>query len=197
MVMNKNIENILSELIESVQARMISDRIDSAFRSLQLPGVKVVSHCEFNNQIALFIQHIFRDGLINPVNLDKNAALAEAISLIDLHYEGFGVIGYESAYLEVIDESGKGLESVLTKMAEIIKSIETQKWLNAYYLRNINPLDKNLHAEIVKSLFEQYPEYYPENILTIDPVCFCQHYRELLDIVVQSEGFIRHLFNSK
>jgi hypothetical protein len=195
--MNKNIGNLLAELIESIPARTISDMIDSAFRSFQLPGERVASHNEFNEHIALFIQHIYRDGFINPVNLDKNAALAEAISLLDLYYEGFGVIGYESAYLDVIDDTGKGFEFVVTKMAEIIKNIETQKWLNAYYLRNINPLDKNLHAEIIKSLFEQHPEYYPENILTIDPVCFCQHYRELLDIVVQSEGLIRHLFNSK
>lgn len=190
------VDSIILELVEAVTPRMISDKIDSTFGSFQLPAIRITSHQEFNGEIAHFIQHIYLRGITKPITLDNRKALTEAIYLLDSNYESSGAAGYDAAYLEVVDESGKGLDYVLTQLAETVKNLEAQKWINAFYLQNINPIDKRKHFEIIKYLFEKYPEYFPDNIKVGNPIRFCKHYRELIATVLQSESFIRHLQTS-
>jgi hypothetical protein len=192
-----NLDVILSTLIDSDMPESISQKIDETLNSFNIDALFVSSHEEFNDCIGGFIRQIYGNGLVLSKTLDSHTALAEAINILEQYYENQGASGYDAAYLDVIDETGKGIQFVLRELAELVKAMEVSRWLNSVYISLIDPIDKNQHLEIVKSLLEKYSDHFSTGIKESSPVSFIKSYRELIEIVISSENLNRHIIGSK
>jgi hypothetical protein len=191
-----DLEMIFQVLLISDVPEKISKRINETIDSFCAGGIDVSDHQTFNDCISRFIGQIYKNGLVFPKTLDSRTSLAEAISLIEQHYESQGASGYDAAYLDAVDKSGKGIEHVLRELADFIKSTEIAHWLNSFYLSNIDPIDKNRHLEIIIDLLKKYPLHLPDNIRKGNPARFIRYYRDLIELVVSSEKFSGQLVSS-
>jgi hypothetical protein len=191
-----DLDMILRTLSISDMPEMISQRIKETMDSFFAGGIDVSDHQKFNERISEFVRQIYGNALMFPRMLKSDAVLAEAINLLDQYYESPGGRGYDAAYLEAVDKPGKGIEHVLRELADFMKSREITHWLNSFYLSNIDPIDKNLHLEIVKSLLGKYFNHLPDSIRERNPASFIKYYRNLIDLVVSSEKFSGQLASS-
>jgi hypothetical protein len=188
-----DISIILKTLINSEIPDQISQKIDSAYEAFEKTQITIRSHRDFNECIAAIVWHIYLNGLLLPKNLGKDAGLGEAIGILEHHYDNQNATGYDAAYLDAVEDTGKGIEFVLQKIAEIIKAMEIAQWQNSVFFSTIDPLDKNRHLEIVRVLLEKYGTRFPENIRFANPVRFIGLYREIIESVVSSEKLIRQI----
>jgi len=189
----KDLDAILQNLLCSNMPELISNKIDEALDSFDIDAVIVFSHREFNDCICRFIRQIYGNGLIFPKALDSRTALMEAISLLEQHYESQGAAGYDAAYLDTVDESGKGIHFVLRELAELVKSIEISRWLESCYVFIIDPIDKDQHLEIIIDLLRKHPIHIPDSIRMGNPASFIRYYRDLIELVVSIERFSMQL----
>jgi len=191
------LESILTILINSEIPNIISKKIEIATADFATSPTKIANYQEFNYQIAEYIRWIYREGLIVPIFLNDRQAFSEAISLLDGYYDSQGAIGYDAAYFDAIDESGKGIGFVRQEIAESIKAIELNRWVDSLFLTIIDPLDKQQRLELVKALLKKYADDLPENIQNGNPAQFANYYRQIIELVVSGERFAQSLINNK
>jgi hypothetical protein len=188
---------ILDTLIKSEVPEQISGRIDAAFESFILMKYTVKSHQDFNCCIADFIQHIYKNGLLQAKLLCHKTAIEEAIDLLERYYDSQGARGYDTAYLDALEDSGGGVDSVLRQISEILKGVEISKWINSYFVSVIDPLDKDQHLEIIKTIFGNYPSHFPKLMTNGNPARFISLYRELIESIVSSEKSLSQIAGPK
>ena len=191
----RKLDTILMALINPEVPDLISKKIESAAESFEASSPQIVCHQEFNRHVAEYIQFICKEGLGLPIFLKTKQALSEGISLLDNYYGSLGTGGYEAAYLDAIDDMGKGIGFVRREMAKIIKTIEINRWVDSLFLTTIDPLDKQQRLEVVKALLEKYAGDLPENMKKGNPAQFANYYRQLLELAVSAERLTRSLIN--
>ena len=194
------VSDALGELLIELQSNdainEISERIDRAFQSFGLTQTEIVSHRRFIETITDFIKHMYEHSLCVPRPMTKTAALSEGLDLLERYYESDGTRGFEAAYLDVSEESGRGIEFVLRQLAEIIKEREVSRYSNSRFHLAIDPTDGEAHMRIVKFLADRYGPMPPINLTQERPWRFAKHYRDLIEIVVSTEQFFTQIRNS-
>ena len=193
----EKLESILTILINSDVPDIISKKIEIAIKDFEASPTKIAHHQEFNYQIAEYIRWIYRKGLIIPISLNDRQAFSEAVNLLDSYFDSLGTGGYEAAYLDAIDEMGKGIGIIRQEIAEIIKTIEISRWVDSLFFTIIDPLDKQQRLEVIKALLEKYAGDLPENIKKGNPAQFANYYRQFLELAASGERFTRSLINHK
>jgi hypothetical protein len=183
----KNLDTILQNLLCSSMPELIGRKIEEASDGFDIDTLAVSNHQEFNDCISRFIGHIYENGLVFAKILDSRTSLSEAISLLEQHYENQGTSGYDAAYLDAIDESGKGIQFVLRGLTELVKTLEVSRWLESYYASIIDPVDKGQHLKIIIDLVKKYPIHFPDNIREGNPARFINYYQDLIELVVSVE----------
>jgi len=208
MIMSLNMKNltrntesrVLSQLICELQdvdtINAISARVDRAFHSFGSTQLGIVSHCEFIDTVARFIRHMYEHGLAVPSIMTHSAALSEGLDLLDRFYESGEIGGLEAAYLDVYDANGRGIDFVLRQLAETVKEREVHRYRNSLFHMAIDPTEAEEHMRIVKSLIENYGPMLPTSLTGENPWRFAKYYRDLIEVVVSTEHFVKQMRNS-
>jgi len=175
--MNYDIKKYAREKVETITAKLddsfirsrFDDPIDEAARQFtHKADCPIVYRRMFHKVIAEFVAHIYGKGL-NARWMASAEPLGHAIDLLEDHYNSTYGRGYIAAALDANDAQQGGIDTVLNQLAEIIKDIEREKYVNAVFTINIDPTDWQLKCEMVGILLEEYKQFLPEHLLRCKP----------------------------
>jgi len=186
-------DEIISLLQDNIALYRINGQLGLAVNSFPGLTADIRTHADFNDQLANFVKHIFSKGLPADRNISKSKALAEAINLLEQHFESQGASGYAAAYLETISPNGKGFNFVLSQLAEIIKGLEIHRYTNWLFLTRYDHLDWGRQRQLVENIFKNYGEYLPAELIQTDPVYFVGHYRDLVESIISANNILAQI----
>ena len=164
----QKVKAITTELDQALIKKRFDEPIDNAVRQFIHKANCPISHEEFHRVITEFVLHIY-DKSFNARWMASAEPLGQVIELLENHYNGAYGRGYIAAALDANDTREGGIDTVLNQLAEIIKDIERQKYVNAIFAVNINPADWHLKCEIVSILLEDYRQFLPQHLLVCKP----------------------------
>ena len=173
---NTDLRECAREIIETITAKLDQDLVKSRFdepiaraaSQFEFRAECPITHQAFHKVIADFVERIYAKGLKAFWILTD--PLAEAIFLLENNYRStrYGT-GYTAAILDADDTSIGGVRSVLTGLAESIKDIERQKYIQGVFAWHLYSGDWNLQCEIVRILLEDYRPFIPERLCQCAP----------------------------
>ena len=131
----KIIDRIVALLDEKYLKHLIDDPIDAAVRQLQFTPEKAFSHRVFHRAISKLVGYIYEHTFQMKLHLSQ--PLDEAIFLLEQYYQNGLVRGYAAALLNAADEKRDGLDRVLTRLVEIIKAREREKYIYSGSTRRV------------------------------------------------------------
>jgi hypothetical protein len=193
-------EKIIDFLTEKLsQERIVSEIDEPIYNAIQSFSLKIatpVTHSSFNHIIAAFVRHIFEFGLRLPRYLSDQQALSEAVSMLEKHYHGTHVKGYDGALLDAAGNSGEGTELVLSILAEAIKAVQRKKYVESVFALYLDHLDWAQKLQIVSAYVEQNGEYLPSHFLQSPPARFTGDLQDLIINHVDTDSSLHQLFSS-
>ena len=175
----QKVKAITSALDQALIKRRFDEPIDNAVRQFIHKANCPISHEEFHRVITEFVLHIY-DKSFNARWMVSVEPLGRVIELLENHYQGAYGRGYIAAALDANDTREGGIDTVLNQLAEIIKGIEQQKYVNAVFAVNIDPSNWDLKCEIVGILLEDYRQFLPQHLLECKP---CELANEIPSII--------------
>jgi len=187
----KILENIVGLLDEEIVSREIDAPIDLALQTFRFDEKMPFSHADFNQIIARFVQHLYREGLRLWRDLSDRESLTEAISLLRRYYRGVYTKGYDGALLDACTGRLEGVEMVLSALAEAIKVAERDKYIVSIFVQNIDQLDWEGQCQIVSTYFKQYESSLPPQLRETDCARWAGHLADLIVNHMFSERLIK------
>ena len=88
--------------------------------------------------------------------------------------------GYDDAYVDARDREHRGIGYVLGKIAALIKAHEREKYTSCVFSTNVDPLDRQLHGELIQNVYTIYGEELPVEVTNLPPTQYARYYRELI-----------------
>ena len=156
---HEKFEAITAELDEVLIKKRIDGPIDAAAKNFRYYVKPSLDYKQIHRIFSDFLRHIYENGLQTDWAIPDS--LAKAIMLLENYYQGTYANGYSAAMLDAGDTEYGGIDIVLNRLAEIIKTVERQKYFNGVFARHINPCDWYLKREIAGILLEQYRPILP------------------------------------
>ena len=162
------IEIITAELDQDLVKSRLDEPIARVASQFEFKAECPITHQAFHKVIADFVERIYAKALKAFWILTD--PLAEAIFLLENNYcsTRYGT-GYTAAILDADDASVGGIRSVLTGLAESIKDIERQKYIQGVFAWHLYSGDWNVQCEIVRILLEDYQPFIPERLFQCAP----------------------------
>lgn len=164
--------------------------VEAAASTFPYPSSEPSGLAEFTDVVGDFLHHLSWHGRSTKVRLSRHDGKATAVSLLERHYEGVLSAGHAGAFLDASRPEGPGLRAVLQEMAGIVAKEELRHRSGGILVRLVNPLDWHTQKELVEEmLFLLGPDLPP--LLAERPVdSLVPAYLELLDLLLQTEGFL-------
>lgn len=150
----KVLDEIFKQLNEDDIRERIDEPIDVVFGDFTKRLEKMGQEGHPSGAFAEFTRRVYTDGLKAAWHV-VNAA-ATSLRLLEDHYQGLWSDGYCAAVLDATNSAMGGVCFVLAQLAEIIKNKERQEYVQAVFLRQINPCDWQLRCEIARVLLDRY-----------------------------------------
>ena len=172
---DKAIETIMMLLDEKRVAGEIDEPIDQAARAFRLEARDGCSHCDFNRITGRFVSHIYKTGLRLPRHLSTEEALAEAVFLLKKDYPGPHDDGYDVALMDASDTKLGGIELILSGLAESIKEVEREKYVEWVFLDSVDQLDWDARLRIAAVYRKRNKQFFPPDLLALDPARLAHH----------------------
>lgn len=172
---DKAIDTIMMLLDGKQMANEIDDPIDQAAQAFRWETEEGCSHRDFNRIIGRFVSHIYKTGLRLPRHLSTEEALAEAVSLLRKDYPGDHDDGYDVALMDASDTKLEGMELILSRLAESIKEVEREKYMEWVFIDNVDQLDWNAKLRIAAVYRKRNTEFFPPDLLALNPSRLAHH----------------------
>ena len=176
----KILDTIINLLNEERVVREIDEPIDLTVKSFQLKVKVPLSHSDFNRVIAEFVSGIYQKGLRLPRHLSDQEALTEAVSLLEKYYQGIDSCGYDGALLDAAGNDQEGLGYVLSQLAESIKAVEREKYVQWVFADTVDQLDWEAHRRIAATYLVKYKDLLPPELRDMDPARLADHFQDLI-----------------
>ena len=134
-----------------------------------------VTHKDFHKIIADFVQQIYEKALKTSWMLTD--PLDEAILLLENGYRSalYGP-GYTGAILHANDRAAGGVQAVLRGLADVIRDVEQQKYINGVLTWHLHGCNWQLLCEIAQILLEDFGPFIPPQL------CRCAA-AQLVDVI--------------
>ena len=191
---DKILYRLIDLLSEEKITNIIDDPIDMALDAFRLKITTPITHKEFNRVLAAFMRHIFKTAILLPRHLSDRRALAEAIFLLKRHYQNEGVNGYEGALVDTIGTGMDHIELILSKLGEIVKEVEREKYKKWVFIDNyliLSFMDKKC---VVSAYLNQNQLILPPELVQMDPARLIDDFYMLLTNHISSKSLMDHPF---
>ena len=166
--MNTDIRKRAREIIELIAAKLDRSLIKSRFdgpiymvtEQFVCEAKLPVSHKAFKRIVADFVQQIYQKALNAPWMLTDPCA--EAIFLLEKYYQSpaYGP-GYDAAFMNANDAAEGSIQTVLTGLAESIKNLERQKYIDGVLTWYLHSCTWEVLCEIAQIMLEDYRLFLP------------------------------------
>jgi len=189
--------DILFDLLSPEQISIkIEEPIDKAVTTFQMKR-DPSTHSAFNRFISAFVRHLFRYGLRLPRKLSNRQALAEAIIFLDTGYQNENTGGYECAMLDAFDTNSTGIGLVISQLAESIKAVEREKYINWAFATYFSHLDWNAQERIVAVYLKKYEKILPAELLGLDPARLVNHIPSMITDHISTESTVGQVLDGE
>ena len=176
----KVLDIILDLLNNERITKEVDAPIDQAVEDFRLDITPPLSHESFNQVVAQFIQHLYLHGLRIHRELSDEKALTEAISILQMRYQGVHTTGYDGALLDAISGNLEGLELVMFRLAESIKEVEREKYAKWVFVSNVDQLDWRARHKIALAYLKQYEDILSPQLRDMDPARLADNINDLI-----------------
>jgi len=163
------LDQVTGLIDEQLMVQQIDEPIDRALASFGSVEHEPYSHPRFTETTARFVKHVFDHALSPGRRLTVSQARDETTALLGLAYRGTYAIGYHGAILDAADPSDPGLELVLARIAELIKSERRQLHLRCVEFRYIDSADWPTRCAMASLLIERCREHLPPELRSCPP----------------------------
>ncbi|MFC1761018.1 hypothetical protein ACFL6U_02935 [Planctomycetota bacterium] len=197
---NTDLGECAREIVTIITAQLAQDLVKNRFDEpiAQVAGQFEcradcpVTHKAFHKVIAEFVERIYAKALKSLWMLTD--PLAEAIFLLENHYRSdrYGT-GYTAAILDADDASVGSIRSVLTGLAEAIKDIEREKYIQGVFARYLYGGDWFLRCEIVRILLDDYQPFIPEQLSQCAPAYLVDEIPSILCRYISSDSVLQQI----
>jgi hypothetical protein len=143
--------------------RKFDEPIGRVLEGFGYEAMDPIDHSVFHTIIADFVGQIYDRAL--KASLALTDPLAKAIFLLDHHYQSaqYGA-GYIAARLDADHTTGGDMHIVLSSLAESIKDIEKQKYINGVFISHLPCNEWYLQCEIARILLQDYGVFMTEQL---------------------------------
>ena len=188
-------KTILDDLLKMINKQYIYKRINTPIEKAALTfsftQPEALTHKSFNAIMIDFVTHLFNKGHSIKIS-SKKIALAEAVTIVEMGYQGSGN-GYYSALLDAMNPEINGLEIIVQQIKEIIITLLINKHIQWVYESHITPLEWSTRTVIAEILLDQWKIYLPSNMQETTPAQMADHIPALINIIQMSEDKVKKL----
>ena len=192
----KILDTIMDLLNEERVVREIDEPIDLTVKAFQLKAKLPLSHSDFNRVIAEFVRRIYQKGLRLPRHLSDQEALAEAVSLLENYYQGINSRGYDDALLDATGNDQEGLGYVLSQLAESIKAVEREKYVQWVFFSTIDQSDWEIRRLMAATYLTKYRFCLSPELKDMDPAWLVDHFQGLISNLVSTQSLLKQVSGS-
>lgn len=183
------LEKIATLISQETLSREVDEPIECSIAAFEFKVTGLpIDHKTFHRAIAAFVQHVYENGLRLCRRFSDEKALSEAIFLLSQSYENEDARGYDGALLDATGKGIEGLEIVLTKMAESIKTAERSKYMQWVFTANLYCRDWKEREDLVCAYLKQNNKYLPADIKNLNPARLVEYLPDLISNQMVSEA---------
>ena len=186
-----HIINIVMDFLDNdtIQRKIELPLIEAA-ATFKLKSTQDFSCKEFIKTAGKFIQHIYQNGMGTPQELSCHQAEAEAIHILEMHYQNSYSKGYYAAVLDSQDPGLDGLKCVLDQIANIIIQSRRNDYVHWVFTTHIQSLDWRTKYKIVKIFQTLWSSILPTNIKDCPPEMLADNIPKLIDAFIAADNAI-------
>jgi hypothetical protein len=190
---------ILDRVLDLLNEKNIADKIDVRIeKALQLYSIIELGNCssdEFKKIIASLYMRIYGKETMESTFNNEDEALKEAIWILEKYYKGNETAGYDGALFDATLNSSDGLQLVLERFIEIIKTKEQNKYITQTFNTLIDPSDWKLRYEITVDLVNRFKHLYSPELKNLPPIQLVSHLEELVINSVTASQVMRSILH--
>lgn len=151
-----------------------------------------VTHRTLNRIVTNFVQQVYERAL--KASWVLTDPLNEAVFLLERHYHSpvYGP-GYAGALMHANDEAQGGIQAVVTGLAESIKNIERQKYVEGVFIWHLHGCSWELLCEITRRLLEECQPFIPPQMRRCDPAQLVDEIQSVIHMCVHSEFMLQQI----
>ena len=153
--------NIYAALDDHLIAQRFDGPIDQGLRTFQYEATYPVTRQNFHRIIARFTDYLYETALKASWKISCRDPLTHAIYLLENHYQGTYSQWYMGAWLDATDDQQDGMDTVLQRMAEAVKAMERQEYIQWVFVAHYESLPWNLRCVVTDILLQQYRQFLP------------------------------------
>ena len=187
---NTIIDRVLTLTSDDHIYEVIEKPLDQVAQQFRYEVRNPITRNAFHRVIATFITHVYQYGLRLPRMLTPMQALDEAIYLLCL---GTSQDGYDETILALAEAQKEALDATLSRMLQIIKELEKQKYRTWVLAKHVNPTDWHLKCCLVEQLLQRCGPYLPERLRRFTPAQLADHYLALFELCANTQNFLHHI----
>ena len=195
---NTDIKKRAKEVIELITIKLDRSLIKSRFdepiarvaEQFTCEAEPPVNHKAFKRIAADFVQQIYQKALNASWILTD--PYAEAIFLLEkyCHSPAYGP-GYDAAFMNANDTAQGGIQTVLTGLAESIKNIERQKYIDGVLTWHLHSCSWELLCEIAQILLEDYRPFIPPLLSKCVPAQLVDEIPVIIQVYIESHSILQ------
>ena len=190
---------ILDQILELLNEKNIADKIDKPIaEAVQNQKINTIGNCtknEFSRIITSVYMCIFSHENFDIIGDKETEARGETIWILEKYYKGNETTGYDGALFDATLNSSDGLQLVLERFIEIIKTLEQNKYIAQTFNILIDPSDWKLRYEITVNLLKRFKHLYSPELKNLPPIQLVSHLEELVINSVTTSQIMRSILH--
>jgi len=171
----------LAEMLDPVHtARQIDEPIDKAAMGFDYSEGEALSHRQFLETVARFLRHLYAQAFPRGRQLSLAQARDEAVALLQQGYRGVFYSGYDEAFLDAANPFHPGMETVLLKVADLVRARQREMYLDWVIARYIDPADWRMKRAVTALLLDRCRSWLPDRVQDCPPAQLADYIPGLL-----------------
>lgn len=190
------LEEVTRLLSEDCLRVACDDPIQEAVGSFQWPESPPLDQAIFLDTLGSFVSHVYAHAWSPKQKLAPAQARAEAVRLLQGHYQGQNASGYEAAYLDARHPTFAGLEFVLGQLGQILVDRARKQQVRWVLHQHLNCLPWPLKVQVASELMQRWQTVDPESLHQANPSQMADHCADLLLAQIASESQVAEMLSA-
>ena len=195
-----SVEEILDRLIERLNEdrlrEVIDEPLERAASTFAARLARPLTQEVFLRTLGEFAAHVYETGLGISQRLSADQARAEAVHLLDTHYQNEHAKGYYAALVDAMDPCQDGVCLVLASLKGIIRVKERQNYVNAAIAGAVDPLDWPAQCALTERLLERFRDSWPAALQQMAPSRLAGEWPALLFVQLDAAVMLQDIARS-